>query len=106
MTQKPDFAQIRKNLAGYGDDQLISAVELAALLATTCGMIYRYLYTNPSALPPPMAGFGRKRVWRLGTCREWLRQLAGLDAATSSGKAGAKRVGRPRLTDSASTSAP
>ena len=97
----PDYAQIRKHIAGYGDDQLISPVELAALLATTVGMIYRYLYSNPTALPPTVPGFGRKRVWRLGTCRDWLRQLAGAEAIARPGRPASKRVGRPRSTDSA-----
>lgn len=103
MSQQPDFAQVRRNIGGYGDDQLIDVVELAALLATTPGMIYRYLYSNPTALPPTMAGFGRKRVWRLGTCRDWLRQRAGLDVKPVSNAPKSKRIGRPRSTDTAPT---
>lgn len=102
--QKPDYAQIRKDLAGYDDDQLIGPVEMAALLATTVGMIYRYLYSNPTALPPNVAGFGRKRVWRLGSCREWLRQLAGTAAIPRPSKPASKRIGRPRSAEAAAAS--
>ncbi|MCA0244146.1 MAG: hypothetical protein LCI02_25290 [Proteobacteria bacterium] len=101
--QKPDYAKVRKDLASYDDDQLIGPVELAALLATTAGMIYRYLYANPTALPPNVAGFGRKRVWRLGSCRDWLRQLAGSDSAQTARLPSSKRIGRPRTTDATHT---
>lgn len=103
MPKESDFAQTRKNLASYSDDQLIGAVELAALLATTAAMIYRYLYTNASALPPPMAGFGRKRVWRLGNCRDWLRKRAGPSAEPMLNQAPVRRTGRPRATDAPAT---
>jgi hypothetical protein len=103
MSKSTDLDQIRKNLSDYSDDQLIGAVELAALLSTTAGMIYRYLYTNPSALPPAMPGFGRKRVWHLGTCRRWVRERAGLGTLPPPAVHATKRTGRPRSTDSGAT---
>lgn len=97
-----DLDQLRKNLADYSDDQLIGAVELAALLSTTPGMVYRYLYTKPSALPPNVQGFGRKRVWHMGNCRRWLRERAGMSTLPSLSIPATKRAGRPRSTDSGS----
>lgn len=103
MTKCVDLEQIRKSLNDYSDDQLIGVLVLAALLSTTEGMIYRYLYTNPSALPPTMQGFGRKRVWHLGTCRHWLRERAGLSTMPPPAMPAAKRTGRPRSTDPGAT---
>lgn len=98
--------QLRKNLADYSDDQLIGAVELAALLSTTPGMVYRYLYTNPAALPPNVQGFGRRRVWHLGSCRRWMRERAGVSTSLPPSAPATKRTGRPRSTDSAGSAAP
>lgn len=99
MTKNVDVDNLRTSLNGYSDDQLIGVAELAALLYTTQGMVYRYLYINPSALPPSMQGFGRKRVWHLGTCRTWVRERAGVSTLPSAVPA-TKRIGRPRSTDS------
>ncbi len=102
MTKNVDLESLRTSLNGYSDDQLIGVVELAALLYTTAGMVYRYLYINPSALPPGVLGFGRKRVWHLGTCRRWVRERAGVSALPPALPA-AKRIGRPRSTDAGIT---
>lgn len=103
MTKQVDFEMIRRSLNDYSDDQLIGAAELATLLSTTVGMVYRYLYINPSALPPAMQGFGRKRVWHLGTCRRWVRDRAAVGTPPSPVSPATKRTGRPRSTDSGAT---
>lgn len=97
--QRPDYSSIRKDLAGYGDDQLIGPVELAALLSTTVNMVYRYNYVSPKALPPRLTNFGRKLAWRLGTCRDWLRGLGQPGETPSPERAAQRRLGRPRSTD-------
>lgn len=94
-----DYAALKRNVAAYGDEQVIDAVELAALLSTTDNMIYRYNYIKPAALPPRLAGFGRKLCWRLGTCRAWLREKAEPESLPTTEGAAAKRTGRPRFTD-------
>lgn len=103
MTKNVDLEKIRKNLNDYSDDQLIGAAELAALLYTTVGMVYRHLYINPSALPPGMQGFGRKRVWHLGTCRRWVQDRAAVGTSPSAASPAERRNGRPRSSDSGAT---
>lgn len=102
MSKAKDLNQTRRNLANYDDEQLINAAELAALLSTTGAMIYRYLYKSPGAIPGPMPGFGRKRVWHLGSCRRWLRERASAGTVQPSSAPAPKRTGRPRSTDSVS----
>jgi len=91
-----DYAALKRNVASYDDEQVIDAVELAALLATTDNMIYRYNYIKPTALPPRLTRFGRKLCWRMGTCREWLRNQALPEALPSPEQVATKRTGRPR----------
>jgi predicted DNA-binding transcriptional regulator AlpA len=95
---------IRKQLATMHDDQVIGVPELAAMLDTSPGMIYRLAYVGNAKLPPRLTSFGRKLAWRLGTCREWLRTLPedggrGGVAASST----RPRIGRPRTTTPSST---
>jgi hypothetical protein len=92
-----DYAALKRNVAAYGDEQVIDAAELAAFLSTTYNMIYRYNYIKPAALPPRLAGFGRKLCWRLGTCRAWLRDKAAPESLPTSEGAATKRTGRPRI---------
>jgi hypothetical protein len=105
MPKQVDLENTRRSLTGYSDDQLIGAAELAALLSTTVGMVYRYLYINPAALPPAMQGFGRKRVWHLGTCRRWVRDRAAVGTSPSPDSPETKRTGRPRSTESGAKAA-
>jgi hypothetical protein len=78
-----------------GDDQLITVAELAALLRTTPANVYKQSSCMPGSLPPRMNGFGRRLVWRLGTCRDWIRARSPVivepHAATPK-----SRMGRPR----------
>lgn len=94
-----DYTALKRNVATYGDEQVIDAAELAAFLSTTYNMIHRYNYINPDALPPRLAGFGRKLCWRLGTCRAWLRDKAMPESLPITEQPEAKRMGRPRTTD-------
>lgn len=55
------------------DDQVIGARELAALLNTTKGQIYKLNSIAPERLPPRLKKYGRKLAWRIGTCRAWIR---------------------------------
>jgi len=101
MAQKKErnYAAIKRDVAAYDDEQVIGAVELAALLATTDNMIYRYNYIKPTALPPRLSRFGRKLCWRMGTCREWLRNQASPEAAPSPQQSATRRTGHPRAAD-------
>jgi len=70
----PDCHAVKSRLASYHDDQVIGADELAAMLNTSAGMVYRLCAIREESLPPRLRTFGRKLAWRLGTCRDWLRQ--------------------------------
>lgn len=65
---------IRASLAQLPDDQVIGPKELAAMLNTTTAYIYKVNSCAPDRLPRRLNGFGSKLVWRMGTCRQWLRQ--------------------------------
>lgn len=77
----------------YGDDQLITVAELAALLRTTPAQVYKQSCQAPHSLPPRVQGLGRRLVWHLGTCKTWIRSRIQTDPIT---EAGAPRIGRPR----------
>lgn len=94
-----DYAALKRDVAAYGDEQVIDAAELAAFLSTTYNMIHRYNYIKPAALPPRLPGFGRKLCWRMGTCRAWLRDKALPESRPNIEEPEAKRTGRPRKTD-------
>jgi hypothetical protein len=93
-----DYAALKRDVAAFGDEQVIDAAELAAFLSTTYNMIHRYNYIKPAALPPRLTGFGRKLCWRMGTCREWLRDMAATESSSAE-ETENKRTGRPRTTD-------
>lgn len=79
------------------DDQVVGAKELAILLNTTEGQIYKLSSSEPDRLPPRLAVFGRKLAWHLGTCRAWLREQAKIAMAEASATdVQVKRMGRPR----------
>lgn len=82
-------------LIEQSDDQLINVAELATLLRTTPAQVYKQASTSPEALPPRMTGFGRRLIWRLGTCREWIRARSPVIAAHSPMPT-RPRIGRPR----------
>lgn len=84
------------NLAKLHDDQVIGSKELAVLLNTTAGQVYKLSATAPDHLPPRLRIFGRKLAWRLGTCREWLRNLDEVVPKKIPGSKQEKRHGRPR----------
>lgn len=77
----------------YGDDQLITVAELAALLRTTPAQVYKQSCHAPHSLPPRVQGLGRRLVWHLGTCKTWIRSRIQTDPIT---EVGAPRIGRPR----------
>lgn len=77
----------------YGDDQLITVAELAALLRTTPAQVYKQSCHAPHSLPPRVQGLGRRLVWHLGTCKTWIRSRIQTDPIT---EARAPRIGRPR----------
>lgn len=92
---------LRVQLAKLDDDQVIGVDELAALLDTSAGMIYRLGYASPDKLPPRLTCFGRRAAWRLGTCREWVRSLpteAGQPMQNTL-EPTRPRMGRPRARD-------
>jgi predicted DNA-binding transcriptional regulator AlpA len=97
MIKEDPTQALRKQLANMHDDQVIGVPELAAMLDTSPGMIYRLAYVGNAKLPPRLTSFGRKLAWRLGTCREWLRALP-----VDGGRGGVvapstrPRMGRPR----------
>jgi hypothetical protein len=82
-------------LIEQSDDQLINVAELATLLRTTPAQVYKQASTSPQALPPRMTGFGRRLIWRLGTCREWIRVRSPV-VAPPSATPSHPRIGRPR----------
>ncbi|HAM22394.1 MAG TPA: hypothetical protein DCQ04_08980 [Actinobacteria bacterium] len=97
MKAPRDQFEIRKQLATYGDDQVIDAVELAAFRCISVKMLYRLLYLRSDAIPPSLLGFGRKRLWRMGNCRQWLRTRDAASAGPSPlSTDGVPRTGRPR----------
>ena len=97
MKAARDQFEIRKQLATYGDDQVIDAVELAAFRCISVKMLYRLLYLRSDAIPPSLDGFGRKRLWRMGNCREWLRMREATSRASSPRPNDfVARTGRPR----------
>lgn len=97
MKAPRDQFEIRKQLATYGDDQVIDAVELAAFRCISVKMLYRLLYLRSDAIPPPLDGFGRKRLWRMGNCREWLRTRESTPRVSSPRPSDNEaRAGRPR----------
>lgn len=98
MSHEHDLNKVRRDVAAFADDQMIGVVELAAVLMTSPGMIYRLLYTNPTALPAAVAGFGRRRVWHLGKCRDWVRRRAYGETELAN-SARRLKVGRPRITE-------
>jgi predicted DNA-binding transcriptional regulator AlpA len=57
------------------DDQVVGVAEVAALLGTTEGQVYKLSSQQPQCLPPRLKVFGRRLAWRMGTCREWVRNL-------------------------------
>jgi predicted DNA-binding transcriptional regulator AlpA len=79
------------------DDQIIGASEVAMLLNTTEGCVYKFSSQEPQKLPPRITIFGKKLAWRLGTCRLWIRSLETDKPGTI---IQAKRIGRPRATGS------
>lgn len=82
-------------LTDQNDDQLITVNELASLLRTTPAQVYKQASTAPESLPPRMTGLGRRLIWRLGTCREWIRARSPVVVPQSSMSMG-PRIGRPR----------
>lgn len=82
-------------LTDQSDDQLITVTELASLLRTTPAQVYKQASTSPDALPPRMTGLGRRLIWRLGTCREWIRSRSPVVAPQASIPM-SRRIGRPR----------
>jgi predicted DNA-binding transcriptional regulator AlpA len=82
-------------LLDQSDDQLITVQELAALLRTTPSNVYKQSSCMPGSLPPRMTCFGRRLVWRLGTCRDWIRARSPVivEPPTATPKS---RMGRPR----------
>jgi predicted DNA-binding transcriptional regulator AlpA len=96
MIKEDQTNSLRKLLAGMHDDQLIGVSELAVMLNTSSGMIYRLAYVGSPKLPPRITTFGRKLTWRLGTCREWLRAQPVDGGHRSPEVVGTKRIGRPR----------
>jgi predicted DNA-binding transcriptional regulator AlpA len=79
------------------DDQIVGVLEVAILLNTTEGCVYKLSSQEPQKLPPRITIFGKKLAWRLGTCRQWIR---GLKTDKPDTIFQTKRIGRPRLTDS------
>jgi hypothetical protein len=79
------------------DDQVVGTKELAVLLNTTEGQIYKLSSSAPDRLPPRLAVFGRKLAWHLGTCRAWLREQAKITVPVAPAiDTPVKRMGRPR----------
>lgn len=80
-----------------GDDQVVGVAEVATLLGTTEGQVYKLSSQQPDCLPPRLKVFGRRLAWRMGTCREWLRNLEQVTGPVVQDvrKEGA-RMGRPR----------
>ena len=66
-----DLAQLQR----LHDDQVIGVHELAVFLNTTEGQIYKLHSKVPGALPPKLKRFGRRLAWRMGTCRDWIRDM-------------------------------
>lgn len=86
-------------LQRLADDQVVGTKELAVLLNTTEGQIYKLSSSAPERLPPRLAVFGRKLAWHLGTCRGWLRDQAKIEVSVATAAdAPVKRMGRPRST--------
>lgn len=80
-----------------GDDQVVGVEEVATLLGTTQGQIYKLSSQQPQCLPPRLKVFGRRLAWRMGTCREWIRNLEQVTATDlPEVKPPAARFGRPR----------
>ena len=96
MKAHRDQFEIRKQLASFGDDQVIDANEFAAFRGISVEALYRLLYLRSDAIPPPLAGLGRRRLWRLGTCREWLRKLQVASVGSHPQENAGPRTGRPR----------
>lgn len=91
----PDLRrQLRMEIAGYDDHQVIGVEKLSVLLDTTKGNIYRMLYRR-GPLPPPLSVFGRRKVWLMGTVRAWLRAQSPASDSSSASTA-PLRKGRPR----------
>ena len=99
MSHEHDLNQVRRDVAAFADDQMIGVVELAAVLMTSPGMIYRLLYTKPTALPAPVAGWGRRRLWHLGQCRDWIRRRVYGETERAANPAQRARTGRPRTSE-------
>jgi hypothetical protein len=71
MSNNESFLRLQKS----HDDQIVGVEELAVLLNTTYKVVYKIHSKSPRNLPPRLVLFGRKLCWRLGTCREWIRDL-------------------------------
>ena len=70
MKVRRDRFEIRKQLASFSGDQVVDADEVAAFRGISVEALYRLLYLRSNAIPPPLAGFGRRRLWRVGADRE------------------------------------
>lgn len=70
MKVRRDQFEIRKQLASFSDDQVVDADEVAAFRGISVEALYRLLYLRSDAIPPPLVGFGRRRLWRVGADRE------------------------------------
>lgn len=46
------------------DDQVVGVAEVAALLGTTEGQVYKLSSQQPQCLPPRLKVFGRRLAWR------------------------------------------
>lgn len=79
------------------DDQVVGVAEVAALLGTTEGQVYKLSSQQPQSLPPRLKVFGRRLAWRMGTCREWVRNLEQVtDLPDPQQQRQTARFGRPR----------
>lgn len=63
-------------LAHLGDDTLIDASSIAALLCLTPASARQAAYRSPDSFPPRFPTPSRHLRWRLGDVREWIRTRA------------------------------
>lgn len=63
-------------LAHLGDDTLIDASSIAALLCLTPASARQAAYRSPDSFPPRFPTPSRHLRWRLGDVREWIRRRA------------------------------
>jgi len=84
--------EIRERVCRLPDDVLVGLGEMAALLGITAASAAVLASRRPGALPPRWAGPTRRRLWRVGDIRIWIRSRAPL----ADEPAPRRRRGRPR----------